>query len=269
MTFFSNTLAVFRVLAFLAWTACLLPFQVGSLLVGSRLSWFIPRLYHRGNCFILRLKVRVYGVPSNSPSVLFVSNHSSYLDIIVLAALLEACFVSKFEVASWPLFGLLAKLNQTVFVKRRVTESAEKLGEIQNRLKAGQRLIFFPEGTSSDGNRVLTFNSTFFAAGDAEGSDLSVKIQPIAVAYTRLWGLPLGRGGRPLRAWYGDMSMAGHLWSVFNSGPTDVEVAFLPSVTLNSFSSRKELAKHCEQTVALAVSRILGGKFFGGSGAPG
>jgi len=191
------------------------------------------------------------------------------LDIIVLAALLEACFISKIEVATWPLFGLLAKLNQTVFVKRRVTESAQKLGEIQSRLKSGQRLILFPEGTSSDGNRVLAFNSTFFAAGDAEGSGAPVIIQPIAIAYTRLWGLPLGRGDRPLRAWYGDMSMAGHLWSVFNSGPTDVEVAFLPSVTLNGFSSRKELAKHCEQAVALAVSRILGGNFSGGPGTPG
>tara|TARA_Y100000588_G_C14221768_1_gene911321 strand:- start:1174 stop:1941 length:768 start_codon:yes stop_codon:yes gene_type:complete len=250
-----------RVSGFLAWTFLLLPLQVCALLVGSRISWRIPRLYHQGNCFLLGLKVVEHGALNKSPAVLFVSNHSSYLDIIVLAALTEACFISKIEVAAWPLFGILAKLNHTVFVKRRVRESGEKLGEIKDRLKKGQRLILFPEGTSSDGNRVLPFNSTFFAAGDTEFDGAPIKVQPVAIAYTKLWGLPLGRGCRPARAWYGDMSLAGHLWSVFKSGPTEVEVAFLPCVRHSDFASRKELSKSCEATVASALSEILKGDF--------
>ena len=261
MTFFSNVLAGVRLLAFLAWTFLLLPLQVCALLVGSHLSWRIPRLYHQGNCFLLGLRVIKHGIPDNSQGVLFVSNHSSYLDIIVLAALTEACFVSKFEVASWPLFGMLAKLNHTVFVKRRMRESGEKLREIEARLRQGQRLILFPEGTSSDGNRVLPFNSTFFAAGSTRWDGFPVKVQPIAIGYTRLLGIPLGRGDRPSCAWYGDMSLAGHLWSVFKSGTTDVEVAFLPSVTVCDFASRKELAKSCESNIAFALSNMLGGNF--------
>lgn len=261
MAFFSNVLAVVRVLVFLAWTFLLLPAQVCALLVRSRLSWRIPRLYHRGNCVLLGLNVVEHGRADKSPAVLYASNHSSYLDIIVLAALTEACFVSKAEVANWPLFGILAKLNHTVFVERRVRESSEKLGEIKDRLRQGRRLILFPEGTSSDGNRVLPFNSTFFAAGNTKCDGFPVKVQPVAIGYTKLWGLPLGRGDRPARAWYGDMSLAGHLWSVFKSGPTDVEVAFLPCVTFCDFASRKELAKSCEGDVASALSQILKGNF--------
>ena len=259
MGFFSNVLAAVRLLAFLVWTLLLLPLQVGALLAGSRLSWRIPRLYHQGNCFLLGLNVIKHGVPDESRAVLFVSNHSSYLDIIVLAALIEACFVSKFEVANWPLFGILARLNHTVFVKRKMRESGEKLGEIKDRLEQGQRLILFPEGTSSDGNRVLTFNSTFFTAGSAKCGGAPVKVQPVAIGYTTLFGIPLGRGDRPARAWYGDMSLAGHLWSVFKSGPTDVEVAFLPCVTICDFASRKELARSCESNVASTLSEILRG----------
>lgn len=210
----------------------------------------------------------VRGVANNRPSVLFVSNHSSYLDIIVLGSVLEACFISKSEVASWPLFGLLAKLNHTVFVKRRVVESSKKLVEIKDRLALGQRLILFPEGTSSDGNRVLRFNSTFFGVGEGGCGGSAVCVQPIAVVYTRLRGLPLGRGGRPSRAWYGDMNMAPHLWSLFKSGPTEVEIAFLPCTTFDTFGSRKELAKHCEQRVAYAVSDIIRGKFDGNRESP-
>ena len=91
----------------------------------------------------------VRGVANNRPSVLFVSNHSSYLDIIVLGSVLEACFISKSEVASWPLFGLLAKLNHTVFVKRRVVESSKKLVEIKDRLALGQRLILLKSQRST------------------------------------------------------------------------------------------------------------------------
>ena len=131
MTFFSNALATVRLLAFLAWTFLLLPLQVCALLVGSHLSWRIPRLYHQGNCFLLGLRVIKHGIPDNSQGVLFVSNHSSYLDIIVLAALTEACFVSKFEVYSWPLFVVLAKMNNTVFVQSKMRESGKKLGEIK------------------------------------------------------------------------------------------------------------------------------------------
>jgi len=259
-----NVVAVVRILVFIVWTLFLIPLQVGALLFRSRFSWLIPQLYHRGNCLILGLKITVYGMPEESRAVLFVANHSSYLDIIILAALIQARFVSKREVASWPIFGFLAKLNRTVFVNRRRRESGRKLDEMKNHLTSGERLILFPEGTSNDGNRVLKFNSTFFAAADTTFDGTSIKVQPVAISYTRLWGLPMGRGDRPLRAWYGDMKMAGHLWAIFTSGPTDVEVAFLPAVVNKEFPSRKDMAQHCEHNIASAVSNILGGKYVNG-----
>ena len=226
----------------------------------SRLSWLVPQIYHRGNCLILGLRVLCHGCPSSDRPVLFVSNHTSYLDIVVLAAQLKATFVAKQEVAEWPGFGLLARLNRTVFVQRSARRSPEYRDEMHRRLAAGHSLILFPEGTSNDGNRVLNFNSTFFSVAENRVLTDPTTVQPVAIAYTRLNGLPVGRSRRPLFAWYGDMNLVGHLWSVLGQSTVTVEIAFLPPVTVETCGSRKEMAKHCQLLVATCVSDMLSGR---------
>tara|TARA_B100000749_G_scaffold280431_2_gene276477 strand:- start:287 stop:1096 length:810 start_codon:yes stop_codon:yes gene_type:complete len=260
MSGFENLIAVFRIIAFVLWTMFWLPVQVVVLAFDMRLSWLIPKLYHQGNCLILGLQVICHGVPAGASPVLFVSNHVSYLDIVVLAAHLEASFVAKREVAHWPLFGLLARLNRTVFVQRKAGRSGIYRDEMRHRLAGGKSLILFPEGTSSDGNRVLGFNSTFFSVAETGMKGKPVRVQPVAIAYTQLNGLPVGRSRRPFFAWYGDMDLVSHLWTVLGQGVVTVELAFLPYVTMEHYSSRKDMARDCQSMVAACVSDMLGGQ---------
>ncbi len=259
MSLFAHLFALMRFLAFLGWTLFWLPLQAFTILFSARLSRLIPQIYHQGNCAILGLRVRRYGKPVKSSPTLFVSNHTSYLDIVVLAAQLKASFVAKQEVAKWPLFGLLARLNRTVFVQRRAGKSGAYRDEMQSQLLGGRNLILFPEGTSNDGNRVLRFNSTFFSVAEISLKGKLIPVQPIAIAYTRLNGLPVGRSGRPLFAWYGDMDLVSHLWSVLGQNTVTVEVTFLPTVTISDYSNRKEMAKECQSMVEGSVSNMLRG----------
>jgi 1-acyl-sn-glycerol-3-phosphate acyltransferase len=238
----------------------LLPVQMLAVVTGSRLARVVPALYHRGNCRLVGLDIEYSGAPPAPPPALFVANHASYLDILVLSTLLDATFVAKAEVAGWPLFGLLARLVNSVFVERRPSRAGTHRTEIRRRLESGRSLILFPEGTSSDGNRVLPFNSTFFGAAEAPVNDWPVAVQPISIAYTRCNNLPMSRRERPYLAWYGDMDLAGHLWQLLCRGPVTVEVRFHAPLEAEAFGSRKALAAACQRMVAEGVSALLGGQ---------
>jgi lyso-ornithine lipid O-acyltransferase len=253
----SGWVAALRLSAYLGWTFLLLPVQMAAVVVPGRLKERLPRFYHRSLWRPIGLDIRVRGTPSPVRPTLFVVNHASYLDITVLGGLIEGCFVAKREVAGWPLFGLLAKLQRTAFVERRRGASAAERDHIAGRLATGDNLILFPEGTSSDGNRVLPFKSALFAALDA-GVDLP--IQPVSIGYTRLDGMPLGRALRPLVAWYGDMELAPHLFTLLGLGRVTVEVVFHPPVRARDFGSRKDLARHCHEVVSGGVARALAGR---------
>jgi 1-acyl-sn-glycerol-3-phosphate acyltransferase len=194
--------------------------------------------------------------------VLFVANHASYLDIIVIGALVKAAFVAKKEVGQWPGIGLMAKLGRTVFIERRPRRSKDQKDQMMGRLMAeGESLILFPEGTSNDGNRVLPFKSALLSVAEARLPDgRPLPVQPISVAYTRLGGLPMGRGWRPYFAWYGDMELASHLWTVLGLGRLTVEVTFHPAITLEQFGSRKALADHCYEVIRHGVAEANVGR---------
>ncbi len=117
--------------------------------------------------------------------------------------------MSKGEVGSWPLIGLIARLGRTVYVSRQRGSTRKERDDMRARLAEGDNLILFPEGTTSDGSRVMPFRSALFAIAEGEDKPL---IQPVSVVYDRLAGLPIGRATRPLFAWYGDMDIASHYW---------------------------------------------------------
>ncbi len=149
---------------------------------------------------------------------------------------------SKAEVSRWPIFGWLAKLQRTIFVERADRAgAARQRDEIRRRLDAGDNLILFPEGTSGDGIHLLPFKSTLFAAAEDE----RVMVQPVSVVYRLLDGIPLGRFYRPFFAWYGDMTMAPHLWKMLGLGQLTVVMTFHEPVRLKDFGSRKLLSEHC------------------------
>ncbi len=192
--------------------------------------------------------------------MLFVSNHCSYSDVMVLGSVIMGSFVAKAEVARWPVFGFLAKLQDTVFVERTGIRAREQRDGMIQRLAAGDNLILFPEGTSDDGNRVLPFKSALFSVAQhpLENGD-TVKIQPVSIAYTQLDGMPTGRALKPYLAWYGDMELASHLWELAGLGMITVEVIFHTPVAMSAFGSRKALAAHCHETVSAGVAAANSG----------
>ena len=166
------------------------------------------------------MDVEVRGSPLVSGPALFVSNHVSYLDVTAIGSVVDGSFVSRADVRDWLIFGFLSRLQKTVFIERRPRYARQQLLELSGRLGSGDRLILFPEGTSSDGNMILPFKSTLFAVAETQVDGRSIPVRPISIAYTRLDGLPLGRLLRPIYAWYGDMDFAptfGSSWAMAGS----------------------------------------------------
>lgn len=254
----SPALAALRLAAYLTLTFALMPIQALLLALGRGRR--LPIFYHRACARILGFDIRVRGVPAEGGPVLFVSNHISYLDITILGAIAELSFVAKSDVAGWPLFGRLAKLQRTVFVDRRAASVGRERDAIAKRLDEGGRLVLFPEGTTGDGNRAKRFKSALFAVAERASGETPVTVQPVTIAWTRLDGMPLGRVLRPTVAWYGDMDLAPHLWEVAGLGRIEVEVLFHEPVTLAQLGSRKSLAHHCEFVISRSLTEALAGR---------
>lgn len=258
-SFASPTRAFFRILVYATLTLAAIPVQALSLALKLPVAKRLPQWYHRQCARILGIRIETHGRRSTAHPTLYVCNHVSYLDITVLGALLPASFVAKAEVANWPFFGLLAKLQRTVFVERTARRAAEQRDEMARRLEARDDLILFPEGTSSDGNRVLPFKSALFSVAERRPHGAPLTVQPVSVAYTKLDGLPMGRYLRPCFAWYGDMDLAPHMWTAVGLGTLTVEVVFHTPVKIDDFGSRKALSDHCGRAVSRGVSQALAG----------
>jgi lyso-ornithine lipid O-acyltransferase len=249
-----------RVSTYAAFTLALIPIQVVFVLSGCRAKVDFPVWYHRCCCRLFGFRVVRRGKPVLDGPVLFVANHCSYLDITILGSLLPASFVARADVAQWPLFGLLAKLQRSVFVDRKSLRAIQHRDEMSRRLDAGDSLILFPEGTSSDGNRVLRFKSSLLSVAELTPGGRPLTVQPVSIAYAMLDGLPLGRYLRPFFAWYGDMDMLGHLWQWAGLGRLTVFVRFHEPVTLDRFGSRKALTEHCYDVVSRGLAEALAGR---------
>ncbi|OAN54606.1 acyl-phosphate glycerol 3-phosphate acyltransferase [Paramagnetospirillum marisnigri] len=262
----SPLLGGLRFSAFVVWTLlALVPFLVIRPIRRDLAASYV-RGYWKVVTRLIGYTVISRGAPLEGQGpVLFIPNHSSYLDIIVLGSLLKAFFVAKAEVSGWPGFGFLARISRTVFIERRPGATARERDNVRTRLDAGDSLVLFAEGTSNDGNRVLPFKSSFLAVAEGEvtppgGQPRPVMVQPVSIAYTRLDGFPMSRALRPFVAWYGDMTLAPHLIGALGLGRITVEVEFHAPVTLAELGSRKELAIHCHKTVAHGVTRLLAGR---------
>jgi 1-acyl-sn-glycerol-3-phosphate acyltransferase len=249
---------------FLAFTLPLMPIQALLLACDRRRARHFPHWYHRRVCRLLGIRLHITGAVARDRPVLIVSNHTSWLDIPVISAVTPVSFVAKKEVASWPFVSWLARLQNSVFVDRqRRTRVSETATEIIDRLRAGDSLVLFAEGTSSDGNRVLPFKTSLFAAAKPSrttGEDEPIAyVQTMGLAYTHLHGVPLSRADRVHVGWYGDMELAGHLWRLLKAGPLDVRITIGPPVPLADFADRKALARHSESEVRASVMRLLRG----------
>lgn len=254
--------AILRITVYALLTLPLLPIQLILNLACKPGARWLPVYYHRAVCYILGIKVKVRGAMSPARPTLFAINHVSYLDIEVLGSLIPGSFVAKREVSTWPFFSWLAKLQRSVFVERKAHAARDGNDEITGRLQAGDDLILFPEGTSSDGTYVLPFRSSFFAAAQVRRKDgLPIPVQPVSIAYTRLDGIPLGRHWRPFYTWFGDMNLGPHAWQMAGLGEVEVMVNFHPPVDIDQLGDRKKLAAYCQRVIAEGVAASNSGRF--------
>jgi len=223
-----------------------------------------PYRYPRFACRLFGLRITVLGAPARG-GVLMTANHTGWLDIPILTAVAPVSFISKDEVRHWPFFGTLARLQRTIFIRRERGRALQDRDRIRKRLLGGDALVIFPEGTSSDGNRVLPFRSALLSAAelalseDAAHRPVHAAVQPVSIAYVGLHGIPMGRENRPFFAWYGDMELVPHLWEAFKTGPIDVTVEFHPPLTIDAVGGRKALALRCEAAVRAGLIRALSG----------
>lgn len=234
-------------------TLPLMPVQWLAIVLKRPLRRRLPVAYHRFVCRLLGIRVRITGKPVASRPLLIVANHSSWLDISIITAQAPVVFVAKSEIARWPFFGLLAKLQRSVFVERdRRHKTGAVNAEIAQRLAEGDPVLLFGEGTAGDGNRVLPFRSALIgAARDALASagESEIWIQPLSLAYVSQQGIPLGRHLRPRAAWYGKMKLVDHIGGIVRRGAVDVSVTWGTPVRYNAETDRKALARDLEAAI--------------------
>lgn len=226
----------------------------------------LPFRFHRLMAKVLGIRVTVKGTIAEGGGVLIAANHTSWLDIVAISTVGPVSFVAKSQVGTWPVFATLAKLQETILVVReKRSKTAEHRDTITGRLALGDNIVLFPEGTSSDGNRVLPFKSALMSAAEGDvpqkdGSLQPIRVQPMSVAYTKLQGIPMGRTYRPFFAWYGDMDLIPHLRECQRFGPIDVEITIHEPTTVKAAGSRKALAEQCEKLIRETVARSLAGR---------
>lgn len=246
-----------KLAAFLLLIAVLLPIALIYKKINPEDPFKIPQLFHRTVLKLLGIRVRIHGKPADRGPILFVSNHASYLDIIVLGSVLPTSFVAKSEVAGWPLFGTLARVQNTIFVERRATRAADQQLQLQEHFAKKQNLVLFAEGTSSVGLTALPFKSSLFSIVEAQAHDATITVQPLSITCTELDGFPMLLEERSLYAWYGDMSLEPHLWDVFKRGHFTVDIRFHTPLTLAECPNRKILAATCQERVAQGIEQAL------------
>lgn len=194
---------------------------------------------------IIGMSVTIKGVPMQHAGVV-VANHSSWLDILVLNVCQRVFFVAKSEVSAWPAIGTMAKSVGTVFIQRKRGDAKRQHDLFLDHAKQGHKLLFFPEGTSTDGRHVLPFKSSLFQAFFAPDLADLMWVQPVTVLYYA----PNGKRA-DFYGWWAKMEMFEHMGQVLSQPKQGrIEVVFHAPLKIRDFADRKSLAQITYQTVA-------------------
>lgn len=245
-----------RIAAFAVVTVALLPFFFVARALGGGRDRFIAALWCGSGAWLLGLRRRVIGAPMREGGALLV-NHASWLDILVMGSSAPVHFVSKAEVAGWPLFGWIGKISNTVFIARRRGAAGAQEKILSDRARLGHLLCLFPEGTSTDGQRVLPFKSALFRAfmPDAETRRAATRVQPVTVHYAPRAALP-----RSFYGWWGRRGLFDHLFKVATLSSAGVAtVIFHDPMDPSAFDDRKALAIEAHSVVAEGLASAASG----------
>lgn len=210
-------------------------------------------------CAIIGIEVRESGRLAGESPRFVVANHVSWTDIIALASRYPLVFLAKSEVSAWPVLGFLARLQGTVFVERGNRRAIPIVNAaLAERLRQGEDIVVFAEGTSSDGAGVLKFNASHFAmlSDLAAANTAAPTLAPAAILYTERKSAP---GGRLDVGWYGDMTFLPHLWSLMKRGGAKCHILWGEAVDPGS-GDRKALAAATEARVRELLATDVAGR---------
>ena len=228
------------------------------ILVKVKLSYriYIPIIFHRILLKILGIKVKVIGKKTSLRPLILVGNHTSYIDIIILGSIMPICFIAKQEIKSWFLFGFLAKMQNTIFIKRKNFKTLENIKNINKGLDFESAVVLFPEGTTNSGKKILNFKSSFFNLFE---SNNTLGLQNFSLCYTHVNSMPIDNRTRPQVSWYGDMNIVTHLLNFLKLSSVNATVVLHPIMQLKG-QDRKALSlssiKQVKEGIILAFKNV-------------
>lgn len=241
-----SVIAGLKVSAYLLVTLTGIPIQFALLRLFPRLNpYAFPRLYHKLCCAIFRIKVIVEGEIDHGDHVVFISNHVSYLDIPVIGSVLKTAFIAKADVAQWPLFGTLGRLQRTLFISRNPRHAEREKKAFLERLEEPLPLVLFAEGTSTLGERIIPFKSSLFEVF----LNKNIKLQPMTISILSVdEEKAASEKQKEIFAW-GDVEISEHLWRFSRGKGAIVKLKFQKTISSLSYNDRKSLSNDCYQLV--------------------
>ncbi|MFK7792852.1 MAG: lysophospholipid acyltransferase family protein [Devosiaceae bacterium] len=252
--------AGFKMIPLIIILLLLLPFQWLANLVGlKQVATRLPIAFHWVALRCMGVRIHQEGANLAKGPVVLAGNHVSWLDIVMIGASGRFRFISKDDVADWPVFGTLARLQNTLFVSRtRKTDTGKMTDDMRQALADGDRLVLFAEGTTSDGGQVLPFRPALLGA--LVGNAKDIMVQPFTIAYVRRDGLPISRGQRATLGWYGDLDLLPSLLDIIHGGPLDVSFILGEPKNVSELGGRKPAALHLETEVRKTLATKLRGR---------
>lgn len=221
----------------------------------GRASFALPRLWFRCMRSAIGLRVELVGVPRDAGGTLFVGNHVSHFDIVLLGSILRARFIAKSEIEGWPAMRFIGELAQTLYISRRARDAASVAASIAKQMRPDHDLVLFAEGTTSSGERVAPFKSSLFAPFLVEPAVQTWKLQPFTLDVVSFDGQPLSAGGdRDGYALHGAMDAGVHVKRFLQMSGALVRVTFHPPIDIHPGMDRKLLALQAHDAVESSLS---------------
>ena len=222
----------------------LAPVQLILIKFNLKYKIHIPKIFHKIVLKILGIRVKLIGTKEDKRPLILIGNHTSYLDIVVLGSIMPICFVAKEEIRNWFLFGFLARMQNTIFIKRKNLKALESLDFINKQIRNDSALVLFPEGTTSTGKKVLNFKSSLFNLFE---NNSILRLQNFSLCYTHVNSMPIDNRVRPQISWYGDMDIVSHLKGLLKLACINVTVVFHPILVTKGMNRKEITMKSLDQ----------------------
>lgn len=211
-------------------------------------------IFARFGLWFMNVKLTAKNVPGPGRNYFFVGNHLGMLDVILLSSVQPALFITSVEMKEMPGIGILCDMGGCLFVERRNRSNIQnEIGEIREALRQGVNVVLYPEGTSTNGERVLPFKKSLLTSAAGTG----VAIKPVVVNYTHVNGEPMSDRWRDSVCWYGDIPFLTAIWKLFQSREVRAELDFLDEIIIHSEEQRREIAALAHERIAAVYRPIV------------